>query len=103
MKSLPLIAPEGCTLSADALAQQFGRASRLAPAVAEVSRSAGRLKVSFGDQVDDALVCELIATEQTCCSFLGLDYAGRVLRIESEDPRGGEVMDRLASYFGEGR
>ena len=103
IKSLPLIVPEGCTLSADALAEQFGRASRLAPAVVDVSRSAGRLEIAFGAGVDDALVRELIATEQTCCTFLALDYSDRVLRIESEDPRGAEVMDRLAGYFGERR
>ena len=103
MRSLPLIAPEGCTLSPDALREQFGRASRLAPAVAKVSRSTTGLRVAFGGEVDDALVEELIETERGCCSFLALDYSGRMLRIESEDPRGGEVMDRLASYFGEGR
>ena len=103
MRSLPLIAPEGCTLSADALAEQLGRASRLAPAVAEVSRSGTGLRVVFAGEVDDELVEELIATERTCCSFLELDYDGRVLQIESSDPRGPEVMDRLAAYFGEGR
>ena len=103
MRALPLIVPDGCALSSEALAEQFGRASRLAPAVAEVSRTAGRLEVSFGAGVDDALVRELIATEQTCCSFLALEYSERVLRIESDDPRGAEVMDRLAAYFGEGR
>jgi hypothetical protein len=103
MKSLPLIAPAGCTLSPDALAEQVGRASRLAPAVADVSRSATGLRVAFGAGVDDALIEELIATEQTCCSFLELGYEGRVLQIESSDPRGPEVMDRLAAYFGEGR
>ena len=103
MKSLPLIAPAGCTLSPDALAEQFGRASRLAPAITDVSRSATGLRVAFGPGADDALVDELIATEQTCCSFLELGYEGGVLQIDSSDPRGPEVMDRLAAYFGEGR
>jgi hypothetical protein len=103
MRALPLIAPDGCTLSPDALAEQLGRAARLAPAVVEVDRSADGLRVAFGPVVDDALVRELVATEQTCCSFLELDYSERVLSIASDDPRGAEVLDRLAGYFGEGR
>ena len=103
MTSLPLIAPKGCTLSVEGLAEQLGRAARLSPAVVDVTRSEAGLRVVFASGVDDALVGELIATEQTCCSFLDLRYGERVLRIESSDPRGAEVMDRLAAYFGEGR
>jgi hypothetical protein len=61
------------------------------------------MRVAFGPGVDRTLVDELIATERTCCSFLELRYEGRVLQIESSDPRGPEVIDRLAAYFGEGR
>jgi hypothetical protein len=103
MKSLPLIAPAGCTLSSDGLAEQLGRAARLAAAAAAVSRSRAGLRVAFAPEVDGALVDELIVTEQACCSFLDLEYQDRVLRIESGDPRGPEVIDRLAAYFGEGR
>ena len=103
MRSLPLVAPDGCTLSSQALSEQLGRAARLAPAVVDVARSPTRLRVAFAPGVDDALVDELISTERTCCSFLDLDYQDRVLQIESSDPRGPEVMDRLAAYFTEGR
>jgi hypothetical protein len=103
VRSLPLVAPDGCTLSSQALSEQLGRAARLAPAVVDVSRSPAGLRVDFGPEVDDALVDELITTERTCCSFLDLDYEGHVLQIESSDPRGPEVMDRLAAYFTEGR
>jgi hypothetical protein len=103
VRSLPLIAPDGCTLSPEALAEQFSRAGRLAPAVVDVARSATGIRVAFASGVDAALVEELIATERTCCSFLELEYDGRVLEIESSDPRGPEVIDRLATYFGEGR
>jgi len=99
VSSLPLVAPAGCTLSPEALAEQVGRAARLAPAVVGVARSPKGLRVAFADEVDGALVEELIATEETCCSFLELDYADGVLRVESSDPRGPEVMDRLAAYF----
>jgi hypothetical protein len=103
MRSLPLVAPPGCTLSPEALGEQLGRAARLAPAVAGVSRVDGGLRVAFGGNVDDGLVRELVATEQVCCSFLDIDYSERVLGIESDDPRGAEVIDRLETYFGEGR
>jgi hypothetical protein len=103
VRSLPLIAPDGCTLSAEGLAEQLGRAARLAPAVVDVARSETGIRVAFASGVDDALVGELIATEQTCCSFLDLRYGERVLKIESSDPRGPEVINRLAAYFGEGR
>ena len=103
MRSLPLIVPDGCTLSAEALAEQLGRAARLAPASVDVARSGVGVRVVFAPDVDDGLIEELIATEQTCCSFLELSYSGGVLQVESSDPRGPEVIDRLAAYFEEGR
>jgi hypothetical protein len=103
MRELPLLAPAGCTLSPEALGEQFGRAARLAPAVRRVSRTATGLRVEFGPTVDAALVGELIATERSCCSFLELDYSERVLGVASDDPRGAEIMDRLAAYFEGGR
>ena len=106
MKALPLIAPPaGCTLSSDELAVQAARAARLAPSVEKLERSAADLRVSFGRDVDRALVDELVATEQQCCSFLELDYDGaaRMLRIEAHDAQGREVVGRLAEILGEAR
>ena len=105
MKALPLIAPAGCTLSSDELADQAARAARLLPSVAKLERSADELRVSFGLDVDRALVDELVGTEQRCCSFLDLDYDGaaRLLRIEANDAQGREVVGRLAELFGEAR
>jgi hypothetical protein len=103
VKPLPLVAPPGCTLSTEGLVEQLGRADRLAPAVLGVTRSASELQIAFAADVDHGLVREVVATEQTCCSFLELDYAAedRDLRIGSDDPRGLEVMDTLAAAFGE--
>jgi hypothetical protein len=39
MKRLPLIVPDGCTLSLAELADQQGRAARLLPSVATLTRS----------------------------------------------------------------
>jgi hypothetical protein len=105
MKSLPLIVPDGCTLSLDGLAQQQGRAARLLPAVATLTRSEDELRVSFGPDVDRALVDELVATEQGCCSFLEIDYDDltRLLRIGANDAQGREIVGQMAEFFGEDR
>ena len=105
MKILPLIVPDGCTLSFAGLAQQQGRAARLLPSVATLTRSEDELRVSFGPEVDRALVDELVATERGCCSFLEIDYDGstRLLRIGANDAQGREIVGQMAEFFGEGR
>jgi hypothetical protein len=105
MKSLALIVPDGCTLSEDGLAEQAGRAARLAPSVTAVQQSDEELRVSFGPGVDRALVDEVVATEQGCCSFLDVEYEGsaRLLRVGAHDVQGREVVRQLAEFFGEGR
>ncbi len=104
MKSLPLIAPDGCTLSVDGLAEQGGRATRLLPSVTAVEQSEEELRVSFGTAVDRALVAEVVATEQACCSFLEIEYDGsaRTLRFGAHDPQGREVVRLLGDVFGRG-
>jgi hypothetical protein len=105
MKSLPLIIPDGCTLSAGELADQQGRAARLLPSVATVMRSEDELRVSFGAAVDRGLVDALVATEQGCCSFLEVDYddSAQLLRVGASDAQGREVVARMAEFFGEDR
>ena len=105
MKSLPLVVPDGCTLSSDGLADQAGRAARLLPSVANVERSEAELRVSFAEGVDRALVDEVVATEQGCCSFLEIEYDGveRRLRIGAHDAQGREIVGQMAEFFGEGR
>jgi hypothetical protein len=105
MKSLPLIVPDGCKLSADELADQAGRVSRLRPSVASVDRSRDALVVAFEPGVDRALLEEVVRTEQGCCTFLAIDYDddARVLSIGAQDDEGREVVRRLAEFFEEGR
>jgi hypothetical protein len=105
MKSLPLIVPDGCTLSSEGLVDQAGRAARLRPSVASVERSEDALRVSFGRSVDRALVDEVVAAEQRCCSFLEIEYDGtaRMLRVGAHDAQGREVVRQLAEFFGAGR
>ena len=105
MKDLPLIVADGCTLSPDGLADQAGRAARLLPSVVKVRRSEDELRVSFGPGVDRALVDEVVATEQQCCSFLEIEYddAERLLRIGAHDAQGREIVGQMAEFFGEVR
>ena len=105
MKSLPLIVPDGCTLPVEELVNQQERAARLLPSVATVTRSEDELRVSFGPGVDRALVDEMVATEQGCCSFLEIEYDGsaRLLRVGASDEQGQEIVGRLAEFFGEGQ
>jgi hypothetical protein len=105
MRSLPLLVPDGCTLSSDGLADQADRAVRLRPSVANLTRSADELRVSFFDGVDRDLVDEVVATEQSCCSFLEIEYDGaaRILRIGAHDDQGRELVGELAAFFGEDR
>ena len=104
MKSLPLIVPDGCTFSLDELADQQGRAARLLPSVATLTRSEDELRVSFGLDVDSRLVEEMVATERGCCSFLEIDYddSERLLRIGANDAQGREIVWRMAEFFEEG-
>jgi len=105
MKSLPLIVPDGCTLSSDGLADQAGRAARLLPSVASMDRSQDGLVVAFESGVDGSLVEQVVTTEQECCTFLAIDYDddARLLSIGAHDEQGREVVRRLAELFGEGR
>ena len=105
MKSLPLIVPDGCTLTPAELADQEGRAARLLGSVASVDRSRDALVVTFEPGVDLGLVEEVVTTEQRCCTFLAVDYddASRVLSVSAHDEQGREVVRRLVEYFEEGR
>jgi hypothetical protein len=73
--------------------------------VVKVRRAEDELRVFFGPGVDRALVDEVVATEQRCCSFLQVEYdeAERLLRFGSDDEQGREVVGQLAGFFGEGR
>jgi len=105
MRDLPLIVPDGCTLSPGGLADQAGRAARLLPSVVNVERLEDELRVSFGEGVDRALVDEVVATERQCCSFLAIEYddAERLLRIGAHDAQGREIVGQMAEFFGEVR
>ena len=101
MRALPLVAPDGCSLSPDGLAAQASRAETLRPAVLGVERSADGLRVAFSPDVDRRAVGTLVAAERECCSFLAIDYDedSRVLQLRSDDARGPGVLAELAAFF----
>jgi hypothetical protein len=102
VRPLPLVvAPDGCSLSPSGLAAQAARAEALRPAVLRAERPAGGLRVAFAPDFDRSAVAALVATERECCSFLAIDYDedARVLELSSDDARGPEVLDELATFF----
>jgi hypothetical protein len=105
VRSLPLIVPDGCTLSPAQLADQQRRVERLHPSVVTVSRAEDELYVSFAEGVDHGLLEKAVATEQHCCSFLEIEYDGsaRSLRVGAHDAQGREIVGRMAEFFGEGQ
>jgi hypothetical protein len=101
VRELPLV-PAGCGLSPDGLAEQLRRVERLRPAAAAVERDGDELCVSFTEAVDHGLVEELVATERSCCSFLGIEYdrRARLLRLDSgRELRGRDVLETLEASF----
>ena len=101
MKALHLIPPPGCSLSPEELAEQRGRARRLAPAAVGVAGARDELHVTFTDRVDRNLLGELIATERSCCSFLTIDYddTRHRLSVVADDEQGREVVSRFSEFF----
>ena len=101
MRDLPLVAPDGCSLSADGLATQRDRALAIRSAVERVERSADELTITFDASVEADRVTALIETERRCCSFLEIDYEpnARLLRIAADDAAGREVVAQFAALF----
>jgi hypothetical protein len=97
VKPLPLVAPAGCTLSPDGLAEQRGRAEALRSSVLGVESSVEGFRVRFEAGVESA-VAELVARERECCSFLdlGWDEGARVLSVGSSDR---EAVAAFETFF----
>ncbi len=98
---LPVI--DECTLPAPELRTQLERWRRLGEAAAAVDRSPGRLAVTFGAAVDDALMRETVAIECECCGSFSLRWDAEARRLEAgvEDPaRQDAALDMLAGALG---
>lgn len=99
MKPLPLIG--GCTLSPGELDQQRDRARVLGSSITRVDLGQEHLAVQFAPDVDEALVAELVAVENECCSFFSIRYdAGkRALRLKVDDKKRRPALAAFAGAF----
>jgi hypothetical protein len=86
-----------CRLDSAGLRSQVDRYQALGRYVDAVRRSPGRLEVSFGAELDAALLTEAIEVERECCPFFELSYdtASRQLSISVEDERQDAALDAL--------
>jgi hypothetical protein len=94
--------PEACSLSESELEAQIERYRVLARGAREVRRDGAVVEVAAGPDPSDELVQQLVATEQSCCPFLSLDWdAGqRRLRIEALKPSDEPVLELIAASLG---
>ena len=92
--------PAGCTLTPAGFATQRERIAAIRPAVRQVERAPGEVRIHVDDQVDGRAVADWLATERGCCSFLTIEYGDGMLRIASDDPERDDVLDGFAAVFG---
>ena len=84
---LPM-APASCTLDQGRLGEQLDRYRRLGRAAVSIHDGDAQLVITFGADLDTALLRETSAIERDCCSFLPIDYdeSRRRLTIGIDDP-----------------
>ena len=97
-RELPM-APAGCTLDQGRLGEQLDRYQRLGRAAVSIHDGDAQLVITFGADLDSALLRETIAIERDCCSFLAIDYdeSQRRLTIGIDDPAHDAALAALRS------
>ncbi len=78
---------KACTLTPGGRVLQRERFKLVRGGIVDVERLPTALTVRFDPGTDETVLAKLVATERMCCTFLDIDYADRVLRIGSDDPR----------------
>jgi hypothetical protein len=80
------MAPAGCSLDDEQLAEQTARYRRLSAQVVGVERDGLTARVLFDERLDAKLLERTLAIERGCCSFFTLDYdsSARILLISSD-------------------
>ena len=99
---LPLLqAPGGCSLTAEGLLAQRGRAATLRRSVRSVERARDRLAVEFSPGVERRVLDELVRVEQGCCPFFDIDYdeGARRLTVSVSEPAREAALAALARAF----
>jgi hypothetical protein len=87
MNPQPLpMAPSGCALDREQLAEQIARYRRLSANVLEIERHGLRARVRFDGGLQTELLDQAVIIERGCCRFFTLDYDGstRVLTIATD-------------------
>lgn len=100
--ALPLAAEAlpSCSLDVAGMREQGVRYAELGRRVDSFVREPQSLTVRFGDTVDDQLLREAVEVERGCCSFFGIDLAGRTLRMTVADPAHDPALDAIAGALG---
>jgi hypothetical protein len=100
MKELPLIAE--CNLDLEGLRGQRNRYRELGSQATDVQREGDVLVVSFGQDLDRALLEETIVVERECCPFFSFDYsqAERTLTIGVSSREQRPALDALSYALG---
>ncbi len=91
-----------CNLDLPGLRAQRERYADLGASVQAAERTAGRLTVRFGPDLDETLLQETIAIERECCPFFLLDYdtKARELAVGVRDAEQEPALDAIASALG---
>ena len=95
MRDLPLVNPDGCTLTPSGMAAQRARLHALRPSVLGLERGPRTLSVRFASGHDAAALAAVAETERECCAFLAVDHDGGagVLHLAVGEQDGTEVLD----------
>ena len=84
-RPLPM-APAGCELREQQLAEQLARYQQLSSTVLDIDRDGPRARITFAASVDTALLEHTLLVERGCCGFFTLRYdpSARTLTIQTE-------------------
>ncbi|MDQ6925859.1 MAG: hypothetical protein M3154_06460 [Candidatus Eremiobacteraeota bacterium] len=95
------MAPAGCTLDDNGLAEQPDRYRQLATTALDLQERELGLVVTFSARVDVDLLDETVAIERGCCGFFTLDCdaSGRRLSIAIDDPARVDALRALLSVL----
>jgi hypothetical protein len=75
---------------------QLARWRRLGRSAAAVQRNPGRVTVTFGPDLDRALLEDTLAVERECCPFFRFEVGERRLGISVAEPADEPGLDALA-------
>jgi hypothetical protein len=101
MDTDPLATMPSCGLDADGRRAQTARYETIARSVTAVRHEPARVLVEFDEQVNRALLQEIIAVERACCPWLYLEFdeAARHLRVTVAEASMRPALDVMSEAF----